>query len=66
LTVAGLAVLALAGQTLLVAEAIEHAPLLLLLLFSEGFLNGAALTTITVYFPQMVRGFNEERFLGEP
>lgn len=66
LALTGLAVLALAGQPALVAAAIEHAPLLLLLLFSEGFLNGAATSTITVYFPQMVRGFNEERFLGEP
>jgi uncharacterized membrane protein len=66
LALTGLGMLALAGQAALVAAALEHAPLLLLLLFSEGFLNGAATSTITVYFPQMVRGFNEERFLGEP
>lgn len=66
LAVSGLAVLALAGQQAMVDDALAHAPLLLLLLFSEGFLNGAATSTITVYWPHMVRGFNEDRFLAEP
>lgn len=66
LALAALAVLAVAGQATLANAALAHAPLLLLLMFSEGFINGAAITTITVYFPHMVRGFNEERFLGEP
>lgn len=66
LAAAGLLLLWLAGLDELLASAVANAPLLLLLLFSEGFINGAAVSTITVYFPQAVRGFNEDRFLGEP
>lgn len=66
LAISALVVFALAGQGALLDAAFAHAPLLLLLMFSEGFLNGAATSTITVYWPHMVRGFNEERFLGEP
>jgi len=66
LAISGVLVLALAGQQELVDAALAHAPLLLLLVFSEGFLNGAATSTLTVYWPHLVRGFNEERFLGEP
>lgn len=66
LVLAGLAMLAFGGQQALVATAFDHVALLPLFLFSEGFINGAAVSTITVYFPQVVRGFNEDRFLGEP
>lgn len=66
LALTGLIVLALLGQQALVSAAFENAPLLLLLMFSEGFINGAAVSTITVYFPQAVRGFNEDRFLAGP
>lgn len=62
--VAGLAVLAAAGQDTLVADAFDHAAMLPLLLFPEGFINGAAVSTLTVYFPHLVRGFDEDHFLG--
>lgn len=62
---AALLVLALGGQELLVRTAIDHMALLPLFLFSEGFINGAAVSTLTVYFPHLVRGFNEARFLGD-
>lgn len=62
---AGLAVLALGGQPALVADALDHAALLPLLLFPEGFVNGAATTTLTVYFPELVRSFDEDHFLRE-
>lgn len=65
LVLASLAVLAAGGQAALAASALDHVALLPLFLFSEGFINGAAVSTITVYFPHMVRGFNEDRFLGE-
>lgn len=64
LVIAALLTLAGAGRGDLVAMAFDHVALLPLFLFSEGFINGAALTTITVYFPGVVRGFNEDRFLG--
>lgn len=66
LVLATLATLLLAGQQTLAMAALGHIALLPLFLFSEGFINGAAVSTITVYFPQAVRGFNEERFLGKP
>lgn len=61
---AGLLILAAAGQQALVATAFEHVSMLPLLLFPEGFINGAMLSAITVYFPHLVRGFDEDRFLG--
>lgn len=66
LVTAGLLALVLAGQGELAGHALDHVALLPLFLFSEGFINGAAVSTLTVYFPHLVRGFNEERFLGEP
>lgn len=63
---AGLAVLWAGGQQVLVGEALAQAAMLPLFLFPEGFINGAAVSTLTVYFPQVVRAFNEERFLGGP
>ncbi|MFZ5722433.1 MAG: energy-coupling factor ABC transporter permease [Pseudomonadota bacterium] len=61
----GLLVLAAAGQEALVAAALRHATMLPLLLFPEGFLNGAVVSMLTVYFPHLVRGFDENRFLGD-
>lgn len=68
LTVAlgGLLVLALGGQAALAGEALGYVTMLPLLMFPEGFVNGAATSTLTVYFPHLVRGFDEDRFLGEP
>lgn len=66
LVVTGLLALVAAGQGAMARDALDHVALLPLFLFSEGFINGAAVTTITVYFPQAVRGFNEDRFLGGP
>ena len=59
-------VLLLAGQGELLAAAVPQVALLPLLLFPEGFINGAALSTLTVYFPHLVRGFDEQRFLEPP
>lgn len=59
-------VLVLSGQGELLAVALPQVALLPLLLFPEGFINGAALSTLTVYFPHLVRGFDEERFLAPP
>lgn len=62
---AGLLVLALGGQADLAGEALGYVTMLPLLMFPEGFVNGAATSTLTVYFPHLVRGFDEDRFLGE-
>lgn len=63
---AGLAVLALGGQGALVENAIDHVIMLPLLMFPEGFVNGAATSVLTVYFPHLVRGFDESRYLSGP
>lgn len=63
---AGMLVLLLAGQGVLASAGWSHIAMLPLFLFPEGFVNGAALSTLTVYFPHLVRGFDEERFLEPP
>ncbi len=33
------------------------------LLYSEGFMNGMLVTSVTVFFPDLVKTFDDERFL---
>ncbi len=63
---AGVLVLWWGGQSALAVNAVEHVSMLPLLLFPEGFVNGAASSVLTVYFPHLVRGFDEARYLSEP
>lgn len=63
--VTALALLLLCGQQAWVSEAMQNWPLLLLILFPEGFINGMTVTTLTVFFPHLVKTFDEDYYLGE-
>jgi len=59
-----LMLLLLAGYDLSIGELANDAPLLLLLMFPEAFLNGTIVTAITVFKPHLMKTFNEEFYLG--
>ena len=56
--------LLLAGYDLSIGELANDAPLLLLLMFPEAFLNGTIVTAITVFKPHLMMTFNEAFYLG--
>ncbi len=62
---ASLGLLWLCDQQLWVTEALQNWPLLLLILFPEGFINGMIVTTLTVFYPQLVKTFDETHYLGD-
>jgi len=49
----------------LLATGLDHA-LVLLLTFPEGFVNGAVISALTVFYPDIVRSYDDERYLGRP
>ena len=59
-----LILLLLAGYDLSITEIASDAPILLLLMFPEGFINGMIVTAITVYKPHLMKTFNEDFYLG--
>jgi uncharacterized membrane protein len=44
---------------------LDHA-LVFLLTFPEGFVNGALISALTVFYPDLVRTYDDERYLGKP
>ena len=50
---------------LLLNPDLDH-PLVLLLTFPEGFLNGALISALTVFYPEIVRTYDDVRYLGKP
>lgn len=63
--VTALGVLLLCGQQAWVSEALQNWPLVLLVLFPEGFINGMTVTTLTVFYPHLVKTFDEDHYLGD-
>ena len=63
--VTALALLELCGQQAWVEGALQNWPLLLLILFPEGFINGMTVTTLTVFYPHLVKTFDEQHYLGD-
>ncbi len=51
--------------TLLLDPDLDHA-LVLLLTFPEGFLNGTLISALTVFYPDIVRTYDDDRYLGKP
>ena len=51
--------------TLLLNPDLDHA-LVLLLTFPEGFLNGTLISALTVFYPDIVRTYDDVRYLGKP
>jgi len=65
MVVTALALLGLCGQQAWVDEALQNWPLVLLILFPEGFINGMTVTTLTVFYPHLVKTFDEHYYLGD-
>ncbi len=59
-----LTLLFVAGYDLPINEIANDTPLLLLLIFPEGFLNGTIVTAVTVFKPHLMMTFNEEFYLS--
>ena len=63
-TVAAVVVLWLAGQQTMVALALENWPAALLLLFPEGFINGMIVSALTVFYPDLLKTFDDKHYLA--
>ena len=50
--------------TLILDPQLDHA-LVLLLTFPEGFLNGALISALTVFYPDIVKPYDDIRYLGK-
>lgn len=66
IALAAMALLYLSGQQDWVNAALENWPLLFLLMFPEGFINGMVVTTLTVFYPGLVKTFDEGHYLEKP
>mgnify|MGYP001817195693 FL=1 len=51
------------GQTELVTAALDNWPMIFLMLFPEGFINGMVVTTLTVFYPNLVKTFDDAYYL---
>ncbi len=63
-TVTAVGLLWLAGQQTLVHQALENWPAALLLLFPEGFINGMVISALTVFYPDLLKTFDDEHYLS--
>lgn len=63
--VASLILLLLAGYDLSIKEIANDAPLLFILMFPEGFINGTIVTAVTVFKPHLMKTFNEDFYLDD-
>jgi uncharacterized membrane protein len=50
---------------LMLGPDLDHA-LVLLMAFPEGFLNGTLVTALTVFYPDIVKTYDDVRYLGKP
>lgn len=55
----------LIDQQFWLEAALNNWPMLALLMFPEGFINGMLISAITVYFPQLVKTFDEDFYLED-
>ena len=61
--VASMLLFLLIGQGSWVEDALHNWPLISLMLFPEGFINGMIVTTLTVFYPGLVKTFDENFYL---
>ena len=61
--IVSLALFWLIGQGEWTRNAVENWPLLSLILFPEGFINGMLVTTLTVFYPGLVKTFDDAFYL---
>ncbi len=62
---AGLLAVHLCEQPEYVAGALENWPLIALVAFPEGFINGMLLSVIVVWYPDTVKTFDSVKYLGD-
>lgn len=55
----------LIGQSDWVDRALENWPFVLLLMFPEGFINGMLVTAFTVFYPDVVKTFDDDYYLND-
>ena len=63
-TTTAVGLLWLAGQAQLVTLALQNWPAALLVLFPEGFINGMIITAFTVYYPDLLKTFDDEHYFA--
>lgn len=44
---------------------LSASPRVCLMMFPEGFLNGMIVTTLTVFYPGLVKTFDDSYYLGD-
>lgn len=54
----------LIGQPDWVETALENWPFIFLVMFPEGFINGMLVTAFTVFYPDVVKTFDDDYYLG--
>lgn len=57
--------LSLIGQHGWVEQALANWPLITLVLFPEGFINGMIVTALTVFYPSLVKTFDDAYYLSD-
>lgn len=65
LAMAALPAFWLMGRPDWVAGALENWPFVVLLMFPEGFINGMLVTAFTVFYPDVVKTFDDDFYLGD-
>ena len=55
----------LIGQPDWVETALENWPFIFLVMFPEGFINGMLVTAFTVFYPDVVKTFDDDYYLGQ-
>jgi uncharacterized membrane protein len=60
---AALPLIWLIGQDAWVRSALDNWPLITLMLFPEGFINGMVVTTLTVFYPELMKTFDDRHYL---
>ncbi len=63
--VAAVFLLWLIGQDGWTEQAIANWPLLTLVMFPEGFINGMIVTALTVFYPELVKTFDDSFYLDD-
>lgn len=65
LALGGLLLMALSGDHERVSMALENWPMMTLIMFPEGFINGMVLSVIVVLNPEAVKTFDSDKYMGE-
>ncbi len=65
LAAGGLFLLELSGDHSRAMAALENWPLMTLIMFPEGFINGMVLSVIVVLNPEAVKTFDSDKYMGE-